>query len=144
MAALTNRPRMRTTSRTKSSRRSPTSNPSKGSGPVHSRPAHQERAHGETGPDGGEEREVALLQPRVVEGGGQGERDRGRRRVAGALDVLDHLRFREVEAVAHRVDDAQVVLVGDEEVELLRLQAVALQEREARLRERPHRVLEDV
>ena len=80
-----------------------------------------------------------------VERGGQGEGDGG----GGGVAVL--LRCSSPPSssgrpkrVADGVDDAQVGLVGDEEVEVGGGEAVALEEAQARLRELAHRVLEDV
>ena len=91
----TNRPTRRTTSRTRRMRRSPISRASTAAQPpVHARPAQEDGPDGEAGAHRGEERQVALLQPLLVEGGAQGEGDGGRGGVAVALDVLDHLRRR--------------------------------------------------
>ena len=71
-------------------------------------PAHDARAPHEAGAEGGQAR-----RSRRASGGpsrsacGQGERDRGRRRVGHAVDVDDDLLARQAELVGGRLDDAR-------------------------------------
>ncbi len=48
----------------------------------------------------------------------EGQRDRGGRRVAVAVDVHDRLVHREPQALVDGLDDADVGLVGDEQVDV--------------------------
>ena len=86
----------------------------------------------EPGADRREQHEVALLQTarrdRVV----QRERNRRGGRVAEPLDVDDDLARIDAELLGRRLDDAAVRLVRDEQIEVGRRQAVALQDAAAR------------
>src|SRR5262245_43142264 len=62
---------------------------------------------------------VSLLQPALVERRAQRERDRSGGGVAVALDVLHHLGVGQAQPLLGGVDDADIGLVGDEEVEPL-------------------------
>src|SRR5437763_3284400 len=77
----------------------------------------------EAGAEGGQPDPVAGPQRTAALGLPQRERDRCRRRVGDMVDVERHAVTRHSELVGRGLDDAGVGLVGDEQIELARLQA---------------------
>src|SRR3954469_23342063 len=88
-------------------------------------PAHDARAPDEAGAERRQRDDRARLQAPVALRVGQGERDRGRRRIRDAVDVDHDLLRRKAELAAGGREDADVRLVGDEEVDVVDRQAGA-------------------
>src|SRR5215207_3932776 len=82
-------------------------------------PAHDARAPHEAGAEGGQRDGGAGLEQPVFLGARQRQRDRGRRRVGGEVDVDGDLLAWHAELGGGGVDDAGVGLVGDEEVDVV-------------------------
>src|SRR6476619_424413 len=95
-------------------------------------PAHDARAPHEAGAEGGQGDGVTGLEAALALGLLERERDRGRRRVGHAVDVDDDLLGRNAELGRRGLDDADVGLVGDEEVDVLDGPAGALERLAAR------------
>src|SRR5207253_417219 len=85
--------------------------------------AHQCGAPVKSGAEADEADEVPVLDPAGLAGFVQSDRDRRRGRVAVALDVVEDLLVRQLERALDHLVDAQVRLVGDEQVELADLDA---------------------
>ena len=82
------------------------------------RPLDGHRARGEAGAEGHDHDVVTDLDPTRIDRLGQGDRDRGGRRVAVLVQVHEHLVHRQAETVGHRLDDPDVGLVRDEQVDV--------------------------
>src|SRR3954463_2195761 len=82
-------------------------------------PARDARAPHEASAERRQRDDRARLQPALALGVGQRERDRGRRRVRDPVDVDHDLLGRQAELVSGGGEDADVRLVGDEEVDVL-------------------------
>src|SRR5690348_11750887 len=81
-------------------------------------PADHARAPHEAGAEGGQGKRVAWVQATFALGLLQRERDRRRRRVGDAVDVDHDLLAWDAELGGGGLDDADVGLVGDEEVDV--------------------------
>src|SRR6185295_9533372 len=107
-------------------------------------PADQARAPHEAGAEGGQGDGVTGLEAALALGLLQGERDRGRGRVGHAVDVDDDLLRRDAELARRGLDDADVGLMGDEEVDVLHGPPGALERLAAGGRHAAHGVAVDV
>src|SRR5512133_683742 len=81
-------------------------------------PAHDARAPHEAGAEGGQGDGVTGLQAALALGLLQRERDRGRGRIGHTVEVDDDLLARNAQLRGGGLDDADVGLVGDEEVDV--------------------------
>src|SRR4051794_11098771 len=107
-------------------------------------PAHDARAPHEAGAEGGQGDGVTGLQAALALGLLERERDGGRRRVGHAVDVDDDLLARDAELARRSLDDADVGLMGDEEVDVLHGAPGTLERLAAGGGHPPHRVAIDV
>src|SRR5512133_3959788 len=107
-------------------------------------PAHDARAPHEAGAEGGQGDGVTGLQAALALGLLQRERDRRGGRVGHAVDVDDDLLARDAERGRGGLDDADVGLVGDEEVDVLDGAPGALERLAAGGGHPPHGVTVDV
>src|SRR4051812_4952463 len=107
-------------------------------------PAHDARAPHEAGAERRQGYDGARLQAALALGVGQRERDRGRRRVGDPVDVDHDLLGRQPELVAGGREDADVRLMGDEEIDVVDGQAGALDRLGRRLDHPADRVAVDL
>src|SRR3954454_11510969 len=107
-------------------------------------PAHDARAPDEAGAERRQRDDRAGLEPPVALGVGPRERDRGRRRVRDPVDVDHDLLGRQPELVAGGREDADVRLMGDEEIDVVDGQAGALDRLGRRLDHPADRVAVDL
>jgi trehalose synthase len=90
-------------------------------------PAQQHRPDREAGTDRHQQHQIALLQPSLVDGVLERERDRGGRGVAEPLEIDDDGALVEAEAVGGGLDDAAVGLVRHEQAHVPRGQTVVVE-----------------
>ena len=86
-------------------------------------PAEDGAGPGHTPAEPGQEEMVALVHPPLGQGVVQGQRDGGRGRVAVAVDDRDGPLLGDAQPLAHRLDDAQVGLVGHEQGDVVGAEA---------------------
>ena len=96
----------------------PSGGPRRAGGARHSSHLRQARAPGEPGAEAHDQQAVALLQAALRHGVVQAQRDGGARGVAEAVHVPEDLLVGEAELRGHLLDDAQVGLVGHEQVDV--------------------------
>src|SRR5690606_30677739 len=85
------------------------------------RPLQHRRPPGQTAAEADEHQRVPLFDPSLVNRFIQGHRDGGRGHVSETVQVDDHLLLRQSEPLDGGVDDADVGLMGHEEVDVLLL-----------------------
>src|SRR5436190_14160604 len=90
-------------------------------------PGHDTRTPDEPRAEGGQADAVAGAQRAVALGLPQGQGDRGRGRVRDVIEVERDALARHPELVGRRLDDSRVGLMGDEQVEVGRVQAAPVQ-----------------
>src|SRR6478752_1222171 len=90
-------------------------------------PRHDARAPHEPGAKGGEADAVAGAQRAVAFGLPQRQGDRGRRCVREVIDVEGDALARQAELIGRRLDDPRVGLMGDEQIEIGRVQPAPVQ-----------------
>src|SRR5207249_6966807 len=91
-------------------------------------PAEEHRAQGEAGADRRQENEIHFFQATRTDRIVEGQRNRGGRRIAEAFYVDHHLRRLEIEFLRRRHDNPTVGLMRDEQIEISRLDAVAVEQ----------------
>src|ERR1022692_441614 len=107
-------------------------------------PAPKTGAYRVTGPHGGEEHDVALLEQSLLDGVAGGQRDGPGGGVAVAFDVDQDLLPRYTQTLGSGVDDANVGLVRNHHGHVVEGEAVALQQGGANLEHFPDGVLENL
>ena len=106
-------------------------------------PAEKGCAPGETGAEGDDEDEVAVLDLAVCPGFFKRKRNRGRRRVAVALEVRGEAVHAHVELARDGFQDTAVRLVRDEPRDLFRFHVALGEDAFAGFRHHAHGVAED-
>jgi hypothetical protein len=101
-------------------------------------PAHDGARRGHAGAEADEEHEVAVGDAAGVEGVGEGEGDRGRGGVAGAVEHDGGTVDADAEPVAGRGDDAQVRLVRHDEGDVVGVHPGAFERAGRRVDHDPH------
>src|SRR5581483_9122992 len=89
-------------------------------------PAQQHPTDGEASADRGEQDEIAFLQSTGADGVVQRERNGRGGRVAESIDVDDDLRGIDAELLARGLDDAAVCLMRHEQIDVVRVQLIAI------------------
>src|SRR6185295_9491377 len=107
-------------------------------------PANGGGGPGEAGAERGEDDQPAPRDVPLGDALRQGQRDAGGGGVAVALDVVEHLVVAQLQALLHRLGDAEVGLVRDEQADVARGEVVPGQRLAHHLRHLHRRVLEDL
>src|SRR5580704_9996467 len=97
-------------------------------GPALKAPFPEVCADGEPRPDGGEEHQIAFLEPSAFNGVAGGQRDGGGGGVPVAVNVDNHLVLAQAQAMGYSTDDPEVGLVGDQQLDVLGGEAMTIQQ----------------
>src|SRR5712692_11623168 len=90
-------------------------------------PTEEGRPPGKTGPEGHQHEEVAVLDAPVHERLVEADRHRGGRRIAVALDIVEHARGGNPVLLGNGLDDPEIGLVEEVEVHRRGLEAVGVE-----------------